>query len=270
MLKKMHKKSALKYDKKYKFNMLTLGDSIAAGVKNSLIYDDYMGASEEFYLKHAVTSKGNWYQNWALQGEDSNDLLHFLKINPSTETFIDLTSQKFDIINGRTFKKNSCEERVKKIAKDTTLYNIIRQVDVIYISIGGNDVIHIRNRSAINLVKSKEIIENNINEAITMIRKLNPNCEIFLNEMYCPYQDKPFSNIVLLGVDKVNEAVKSAVALNNEVYLVEAPYEFVENPMKYFPTIDFHPNREGHALIAQKITESFKLNSRYAKASKHH
>lgn len=253
------------YRLKRNINWLTIGDSVAAGLLHGLEYNEFMGATEIFFNSIHFSSHSNWYQNWALEGMDSIDLLEFVSINPSSEYLNYYTKEKFAIIERRSRKAQDFEQRLKKIKQNTTFYSLVRKAHVININIGGNDFIHLRNRTAFTPTKTTVQIFNNLTETIKILKEVNPDVEIYVNEMYYGLQNLPIAKISASWCDLLNETLNEVVDLFDEVYIVKNAELLNLDPKTYFPGIDFHPNLEGYEMIAIELKNSFLTNSKYIK-----
>ena len=71
-----------------KLNILTLGDSIAAGVIAGGEYNSYEGASENLAKLLSAKNEIGFYQNWALSGETTDEFFDLVSMDYSSKEFL--------------------------------------------------------------------------------------------------------------------------------------------------------------------------------------
>lgn len=257
------------YDITQDVDVLVLGDSLAAGMQPNTYYSDYNGPAYEYYLELETMGNNGWYQNWALPGDTSTELTELLYDNPTSEEFAAIQADNYQgyfNTNPKNMSQAPLRDRQSEIMPDTDLNTLIEDAEVIYISIGGNDVLQMNFEllSLDYILYTLYNMNNNVNDAIAYIHMINPDVEIYLNMMFYPYIAYGHESQALrVGTDMFNIELRSASETNENVYLVYPPEE-LNTEIEYFDGVhDVHPGISGYKLMGQQLYESFVYNSKY-------
>lgn len=235
----MNEKPSISKISPKKINLVAVGDSLTYGVGDS-------------------TKKGG-YVNLIKNKLDKNDN-------------VDVSTSNFGISGETSTQIN------KRIEKQTELQTSLRDADIITVTVGGNDLMHILEKRGFGLTKSDIIkgtsnFEINLNSLINNIRKNNNQAPIYLISIYNPfgvylkdikYMDtavknwndfssqtaKENYNVHFVNIDKLlSEPAKTSKSNNGEI----------ENPYLYKKD-HFHPNDEGYNLITNELYRDMKKN----------
>ncbi|MGR3741837.1 SGNH/GDSL hydrolase family protein [Companilactobacillus sp. DQM5] len=159
----------------------------------------------------------------------------------------------------------------KRIITDKNLQKSLKNADIITLTVGGNDLMHILKKYGLKLTKNEVVngtdkFEQNLNTLIENIRRNNSRAPIYLISIYNPF------GVSLKEVKYMNTAVKNWNGLskqtateNYKVYFVDID-SLLTNPKKkvtdkqgeeqnpYLYNKDhFHPNDEGYKLITNQL-----------------
>lgn len=220
------------------YNYVSLGDSLAAG-RNPYGEENY-GYSD--YVKDYLESRKflkSYVKDFATSGYTINNL-------------------KDDIKNNKRLEIDDEQVSIRKV---------LRESDIVTISIGANDFIealHIDkyNRDDIErILENKALhkseidnIANNLNDLLIEVKKYAKN-EIILVGYYNPlphlsnYKNE-IDDLIAYGNQKFSQ-----IADSNEIYFVDIFDDF-DGQLKYFPNpFDIHPNSFGYKIISSRIIE---------------
>ncbi|RSK27163.1 hypothetical protein EJF36_09880 [Bacillus sp. HMF5848] len=228
-----------------KLDYVALGDSLAAGqtpykdeATGQLVLDDSYAdfIAADFAEEGFLSSFTN---DFAISGYKSSDVLT-------------------DIVNN-----------VEK--DDKALQDVIKEAEVITLSVGANDFLSQLNinRDTGTISITKEDIETigasmtkNIHTILGTIRELNPNVQIYLMGYYNAFPHLP--------ADKLPLAEQLALQLNSLVAFHEGHFDakFVSvydtmnaNLKDYVPNpIDVHPSLEGYFVMAKEFLKVFYMS----------
>lgn len=218
--------------------LVAFGDSIAAG----------FGLDDETknYLYLFSKNIGASYQNFAVSGYDSGDLLKLLT-SPGTAEVAAVAS-----------------------------------ANIIVLSIGGNDILHQKDLM-INTLKNVYLnhgdwftpevdaiyaqFEKNFASCLDALRAQNPGAVILLQTVYNPAQKQGYYVAVVnvaKGVgkylDRLNESIKKVCAGRADVYVIDDAERMNKDADNFYSLkqdFDIHPTEHGHASLAAIYTKDF-------------
>lgn len=150
---------------------------------------------------------------------------------------------------------------LSQIVRNKSTSPIIESANLIFISIGGNEIKQFANSNDISSLAGIKSVEShylsNLGNVIKKIRSENSNCTIVFIGLYNPFGDDITQDKLGLLDDWNYETQKLISDDSNGVYI--PTYDLFKYNMKKYLTIDnFHPNSEGYKAIARRIIETLK------------
>jgi lysophospholipase L1-like esterase len=140
--------------------------------------------------------------------------------------------------------------------------DLVKQSDLVIITIGGNDIMkvvrdNISNLQISDFVKEKESYRKHLTQIIDAIVQENPNVSIVLVGLYNPFS-KWFSDIKEMDeiVADWNKAGQSVIVNYPNAYFVPIEDVFLHADENLLYTDNFHPNDKGYQLIAERLNET--------------
>lgn len=209
----------------YNYRIVALGDSLTEGVGNEKRHG-YVGITAAA-LKKQKNVKQVSYKDLGHRGDTSADLLNVLK-KPETR-------------------------------------QSVSRANTIFLTIGGNDLVHVLRNHFMNLTASDFSSEQkkfsvNLQQIFTDIRKLNPHASVYYFGLYNPFED-------YLG-----QANKDFVPILNHWNANSKKIASHYTGIHFIPTYDifrgkvntllyddhFHPNSEGYQLLSTRLVTAMK------------
>lgn len=198
-------------------------------------------------------------------------------------------------VNGR-----QTSELISQLEEDSIAVSSVANADIVCVSIGGNDVLHIFEDAVYELggitqspqngsfQLSPEFIQQflmkyssgfgsaaaqaakNLETISEKIAEINPEAEIVFQTIYNPFESddetinnilKPLKTYTSLYLGTINNAVRE-----QNVSVADIAKKFSENVWLYtnIGEFDIHPNNVGHMLIAEEIVQMLKLPGDYS------
>jgi lysophospholipase L1-like esterase len=157
-------------------------------------------------------------------------------------------------------KGNRSDQLLKRLEKKE-IETSIKDANIVLITIGANDIMHVVKNNWTNLhmdpfeeerVKYVERLTTIFNKII----ELNPESEIYLIGFYNPFEQY-FGEIEQLGMimDDWNEAGMMVTEEFENVYYIPI-YDLFRSPDENLLAEDhFHPNTKGYKLIAKRVID---------------
>jgi lysophospholipase L1-like esterase len=157
-------------------------------------------------------------------------------------------------------KGNRSDQLLKRLEKKE-IETSIKDANIVLITIGANDIMHVVKNNWTNLhmdpfeeerVKYVERLTTIFNKII----ELNPEAEIYLIGFYNPFEQY-FDEIEQLGMimDNWNEAGLMVTEEFENVYYIPI-YDLFRSPDENLLAEDhFHPNTKGYKLIAKRVID---------------
>jgi len=177
----------------------------------------------------------------------TNYLVDYLKSKKKLKNFNDdFTNKDYritDVIN-----KIKANEKIK----EKTINQIIKESDIITISLGMNEIYYKINTSDTNIYSYIDDLIKDMDNLLTLIRKQNEKQIYVLN----------YYNIKNNYQDIFNYANKKLeiICKNNKVNYVDIQKEFYKNKTYFENPESFNPNIEGYYKIYEKIIAKMENN----------
>lgn len=203
------------------YKVVAIGDSLTKGVGSSTKKDGYISFLRDL-LEKEKGIKEAVISNFAVSGNRTFQLLSQLK-----------------------------EEEIQQA---------IRDADMVLMTIGGNDLMHVvrENFSGLMLehfAREKEEYEKNFSALIRAIRKINDKAAICMIGLYNPYHEY-FSHIeeIDIIISEWNEASKRILEQHPNTFFVDISQTFEKHGDELLHEKDyFHPNDKGYKIIAEHV-----------------
>ncbi|MBE1554734.1 SGNH/GDSL hydrolase family protein [Sporosarcina limicola] len=143
----------------------------------------------------------------------------------------------------------------------TDIQSSVRKADVIFLTIGGNDIMKVVKANLFNL-KTEPFydelgkFEGRLDELFSTIRALNGDAIIVVAGLYNPFsivtdETNEFEDII----DDWNEAIKVRTVMDGKSCFVPIADLFDSNANMVYHTDFFHPNAKGYEKMADRFHE---------------
>ncbi|WP_078409707.1 SGNH/GDSL hydrolase family protein [Priestia abyssalis] len=202
-------------------NIVAIGDSLTEGVGDSSKQGGYVPYVVKFISEHKAVDDVR-VSNLGKRGNRTDQLLERLKQ----------------------------EEVVAKVSR----------ADIVFMTIGGNDMMKVvrdffYNISLKTFEKEQSKYEARLSRVLERIREINPGGHIYLIGFYNPFLHSLKSvNEINIIVKQWNEASEKVAGRYKDVTYVNVEDVF-EVQESLLAKDQFHPNKKGYELIAQRINE---------------
>lgn len=266
--------------KKNNFNVVVLGDSLAAGYQKGFDSTSVpYGFGEIVYEQAMFQGNRATYTNYGVLGLRSNGLLNWLN-----------AMEKQQHITANEVQQGLKDPRVDTLIGDTkALHESITGADLIVLSIGGNDFLNIlagldltksvssmsadeKNALVTQLQASTDNYKKNLTNILTIIQSLNSDVVIASQNQYLPLPKMKFNGVesylqvspdlaeLLVGAqtnlnkefDSIIEAFKKS-GLHIDYIDAAAVIDGNALGLTDIATLDVHPNATGY----QKLGEAY-------------
>lgn len=246
-------------------DVLALGDSVAAGMMEGLHFSSFMGASEEFAMILETLGNDGWYQNWSISGATSENTLSMIQNNTTSEEYIEMITSNFEDWNNISGHNDDPTERVAKIMPDTDIKTLIADAEVIYINVSGNDVLvnTVLGLNFDDVQANLDIMKQNIIAIVEEINSINPNAEIYINQVFTPNMKLPIVQDYQVVADILNDTLISVAQYYKNVYIIPTVNTVVPFQLQTQQFSDVHPSEQGYNYLTFAFLYSFYLNSQY-------
>ena len=158
-------------------------------------------------------------------------------------------------------KGNRTTQLLKRL-QSLEMKPILRQSNLVILTIGGNDIMkivrdNISDLQVSDFIKEKESYRRHLTQIFDVIYKENPNASIVLVGVYNPFS-KWFSDIKEMDqiVAEWNQIGESVVNQYPHSYFVSIEDLFLNAEEDLLYTDNFHPNDKGYKLIAERLNEA--------------
>lgn len=147
-----------------------------------------------------------------------------------------------------------------RIVQSPEAQDYIKKSEIIFISIGGNEINRIRNTDIaanVNIKNMQDKYLNNLKSIVSIIRSKNTSCMLVFLGLYNPYGDQ-------ITVDKTvflsdwNYETEQLIGKDSKAVFVPTYDLFKYNLSQYLTVDKFHPNSEGYKAIANSMLEELK------------
>lgn len=266
--------------KKNIFNIVVLGDSLAAGYENGFDASSVpYGFGEHIYEQAMFQGYRASYSNYGVLGLRSDGLLNWLT-----------ATEKKQAITVNAVQSGMTDPRVETLIGDTSeLYSRIANADLIVLAIGGNDFLKIlagldlsksvssmsaneKSTLLADLETSTTEFTKNLNAILTIIQKINPDVTIASQNQYLPLGKISINgNVAYAGTsrDLAELLIDAQGKLNTEFDAVTTDFQKKGMSIDYIDaaaviddnaigltgiaSLDVHPNAKGY----QKLGEAY-------------
>ncbi|MCR8659534.1 stalk domain-containing protein [Paenibacillus endoradicis] len=266
--------------KKNNFNVVVLGDSLAAGYQKGFDTTSVpYGFGEIVYEQAMFQGNRATYANYGVLGLRSKGLLNWLN-----------AAEKQQFITANDVQQGLNDPRVDTLIGDTkALYESITGADLIVLAIGGNDFLNIlagldltksvssmsadeKNALVTQLQTSTDEYKKNLTAILTTIQSLNPDVIIASQNQYLPLPKLTINGQVFYGdvpKDLAELLIGAQTNLNKEFDTVIEVFKKSGLHIDYIDaasvidgnaigltdivTLDVHPNATGY----QKLGEAY-------------
>ncbi|WP_432355706.1 SGNH/GDSL hydrolase family protein [Sporosarcina sp. A2] len=158
-------------------------------------------------------------------------------------------------------KRGRRSDQLAKQLQDKDIQASIKDADVIFMTIGGNDIMKVLKANLFKL-KTKPFYqelkgyEQRLDEIFGTIRALNPDAPIIMSGLYNPMllitdEVKEFDAII----DDWNESIEARIELDGNSCFVPVADLFEENTNIVYHTDFFHPNSRGYTLMEERYVK---------------
>lgn len=144
------------------------------------------------------------------------------------------------------------------------IQSTIKRADMIYLTIGGNDIMKVVKSNLFNLKVEPFYVElgkfeNRLDELLTIIRALNSDAIIVMAGLYNPItlvtnETNEFIDII----DDWNEAIEVRTSMDEKACFVPVIDLFDTNENMVYHTDFFHPNAKGYEAMAARYLNELK------------
>ncbi|WP_339250219.1 GDSL-type esterase/lipase family protein [Sporosarcina sp. FSL W8-0480] len=158
-------------------------------------------------------------------------------------------------------KRGRRSDQLIKQLEESEIQASVKKADVIYMTIGGNDMMKIVKENLFDLKTEpfyKELgkFENRLDEIFKMIRGLNGDAMIVVAGLYNPLsiviaEANEFDTII----EDWNEAIEIQTIMDGKACFVPVSDLFVSNVNMVYHTDFFHPNAKGYENMANRFIE---------------
>ncbi len=144
---------------------------------------------------------------------------------------------------------------------------LLRGADVLTLTIGGNDLLQLLNRDALNEETIEQTVEQFgelFEQIIVEIRQHQPNAPIYVLELYSPYDKRhALHKIGQTTVQTYNDELARRIQKLNNVFQVKIfkAFQGKEAQWTHIDHNDVHPNDEGYAAIFEAFQKLLRLDA---------
>lgn len=148
------------------------------------------------------------------------------------------------------------------IVKEQETLKSIELSNIIFISIGGNEVKTFQNNNnnstlLTDVKTTQDVYLNNLKEIINVIASKNKNCKVVVIGLYNPFGEDIKQDDLKILYDW-NYKTEQLLSSYYNIVFVPTYDLFKYNSDKYLAQDNFHPNSEGYKAIANRILEVVK------------
>lgn len=159
-------------------------------------------------------------------------------------------------------KKGRRSDQLLKQLEDKTVINQIKKADVIFITIGGNDMMKIVKRDMFDLkvkafTKEERAYEKRVKKIVRKIRSQNKQALLVFTGLYNPLsvvtnEETEFNDIV----DSWNQTIQTISEEDQHACFAKVYDVFESNSKMVYHTDFFHPNAKGYGEMATQISKA--------------
>ncbi|MFB4163230.1 SGNH/GDSL hydrolase family protein [Alteribacillus sp. JSM 102045] len=201
--------------------MVALGDSLTQGVGDSTGNGGYVGILEKTIGSSSISASSFSIENYGKRGNRTDQLI--------------------------------------KRMEEPELSSSLEDADIILLTIGANDIMHIVRSNINNLTyeafaAENDEYENRLDNVFDTIRSKNEDAPIYLIGLFNPFQ-MYFENIPELNqiIEDWNTIGEETAAEDENATFVPIDDLFQEADESYYAADNFHPNEQGYFQIAERV-----------------
>lgn len=147
------------------------------------------------------------------------------------------------------------------VIQDSQTLSYIKSSDMIFISIGGNEIRKLKNTnvtsSTINIKDLEDTYLTNLKSIFKIIRTNNPSSMVIFIGLYNPFgKELTPENMGILN--EWNYQSQQLVSLDSNALFIPTYDLFKYNTKNYLAADNFHPNSAGYEAISNRIVEALK------------
>lgn len=167
-----------------------------------------------------------------------------------------------DVDSENLAKRGRRSDQLIDQLEESEIQSAVEEADLIYLTIGGNDIMKVVKANLFNLKVEpfyRELgdFENRLDELFTIIRTLNGDAIIVVGGLYNPIsivtdEANEFDEIL----EDWNEAIEIRTIMDGKACFVPVTDLFDSNVNMVYHTDFFHPNAKGYDGMANRFLES--------------
>jgi lysophospholipase L1-like esterase len=154
---------------------------------------------------------------------------------------------------------DTSEDLLKKL-KQQKVSDSIKAANTVFLTIGGNDIVHVFKQNFLDLhasdfTKRQKIFSSNLNKIFSEIRELNPDAHIYYFGLYNPFEDylgKANKDFVPI-LDQWNANSKRISAKFTPISFVPTSDLFKDKTDSLLYDDHFHPNKKGYLKMSDRL-----------------
>jgi len=154
---------------------------------------------------------------------------------------------------------NRTDQLIKRLEEEEDVIKAVDQADIIFITIGANDIMQVFKDNFTNLnldqFTSEQIrYEQRLNKIFSTLQEINPDATIYLIGFYNPFREY-FPDIEELEyiVDSWNQIGLDVTGQYEHIHYIPIKDLFEDPYTEFFADDNFHPNHIGYKKIAERI-----------------
>lgn len=148
-----------------------------------------------------------------------------------------------------------------KIVEDSQTLADIKNSNIIFISIGGNEITQFKNTDialATNKIKTiQDNYLNNLKETYKLIRTNNSSCMVIFIGLYNPFGKEITADKVTF-LNSWNYGSQQLISTDSNSLFIPTYDLFKYNLESYLTLDNFHPNSAGYTAISNRVIEALK------------
>lgn len=178
----------------------------------------------------------------------------------------DLKSSNVKSVNVNNIASDGeVSSQLLKIVNNEDTAPLIKSSDMIFISIGGNDIVSLRNVPVSSIPYKIRDVEdaylNNLKDIFKAIRSRNISCKIVFIGLYNPFGNL-YGKYTVLFLNKWNSDTKKVVCSDSNSCYAATYDAFKGNISNYLSHDNFHPDSSGYKVIAKQIEHVLNINKK--------
>lgn len=159
-------------------------------------------------------------------------------------------------------KKGDKTTNLLKKLNNETVQKEIERADLIFLTIGANDIMKIVRQNIFSLTyepfeEEQKNFETRFEEIIQVIRTHNPSAPIYYVGLYNPFflafPDFPEINLI---IEQWNESAEHILSKDNNATFISVQQIFENEEEPLLSQDHFHPNENGYSMIAEQVYQA--------------